>query len=118
MLSALDTSIVATAMPRIIADLSGLEFSAWVTTAYLVTSTTIIPISGKLADPFGRKRVVQGGMIGFLIASALCGLAQSMPQLVAARAPGGLRRVPHLADGRLDGRPLSPGHARACRTCS
>ena len=90
MLSALDTSIVATAMPRIIAELSGLEYYAWVTTAYLVTSTTIIPISGKLGDLFGRKRFIQGGMIGFVAASALCGLAQSMPQLVAARALQGV----------------------------
>jgi EmrB/QacA subfamily drug resistance transporter len=90
MLSALDTSIVATAMPRIIADLSGLEFYAWVTTAYLVTSTTVIPISGKLGDLFGRKRFVQIGMIGFLIASALCGLAQSMPQLIVGRAVQGI----------------------------
>src|SRR5512133_3836510 len=90
MLSALDTSIVATAMPRIIADLSGLQYYAWVTTAYLVTSTTIIPISGKLGDLFGRKRFLQGGMVGFLVASAFCGLAQSMPQLVAARAVQGI----------------------------
>src|ERR1051325_660592 len=83
MLSALDTSIVATAMPRIIADLSGLQYYAWVTTAYLVTSTTIVPISGKLGDLFGRKRFLQGGMIGFLTASALCGLAPSMPFPVA-----------------------------------
>ncbi len=90
MLSALDSSIVATAMPRIITDLSGLEFYAWVTTAYLVASTTIIPISGKLGDLFGRKRFVQLGMVGFLVTSALCGLSQSMPQLVVARALQGV----------------------------
>ena len=90
MLSALDTSIVATAIPRIIADLSGLEYYAWVTTAYLVTSTTIVPISGKLGDLFGRKRFLQGGMLGFLTASALCGLAPAMPFLVAARAVQGI----------------------------
>ena len=90
MLSALDTSIVATAMPRIIADLSGLEYYAWVTTAYLVTSTTIIPISGKLGDLFGRKRFLQGGTLGFLVASALCGLSQSMPELIVARAIQGI----------------------------
>jgi EmrB/QacA subfamily drug resistance transporter len=90
MLSALDTSIVATAMPRIIGDLSGLEYYAWVTTAYLVTSTTIIPISGKLGDLFGRKRFLQAGTLGFLVASALCGLSQSMPQLIAARAIQGI----------------------------
>ncbi len=89
-LSGLDSSIVATAMPRIIADLAGLEYYAWVTTAYLVTSTTIIPISGKLGDLFGRKRFLQGGMIGFLVSSALCGLAPSMPMLVVARALQGV----------------------------
>src|SRR4051812_264774 len=89
-LSALDTSIVATAMPRIISELSGLEYYAWVTTAYLVASTTIIPISGKLGDLFGRKRFVQVGMIGFLFSSALCGFAGSMPELVIARAVQGI----------------------------
>jgi EmrB/QacA subfamily drug resistance transporter len=87
---ALDSSIVATAMPRIISELAGLEYYAWVTTAYLVTSTTVIPIAGKLGDLFGRKRFLQGGIVGFLATSALCGFAQTMPQLVAARALQGL----------------------------
>lgn len=89
-LSALDSSIVATAMPRIVADLAGLEYYAWVTTAYLVTSTTIIPISGKLGDLFGRKNFLQVGTIGFLVSSALCGIAPTMPLLVAARAVQGI----------------------------
>ena len=89
-LAALDTSIVATAMPRIITELSGLEYYAWVTTAYLVASTTIIPISGKLGDLFGRKRFVQVGSAGFLIASIFCGFSQSMPQLVISRAVQGI----------------------------
>ena len=89
-LSALDSSIVATAMPRIVTELAGLEYYAWVTTAYLVTSTTIIPISGKLGDLFGRKSFLQVGTVGFLIASAVCGLAPSMPALVAARAVQGV----------------------------
>ena len=59
-LSALDSTIVATAMPRIITELSGLEYYAWVTTAYLVASTTMVPISGKLGDLFGRKRFLLG----------------------------------------------------------
>src|SRR5260370_136488 len=67
-LVALDTSIVATAMPTIVADLSGLALYAWVTAAYLVASTTTIPISGKLGDLFGRKRFIQVGMIGFVVA--------------------------------------------------
>lgn len=84
-LSGLDTSIVATAMPRIVGELAGLEYYAWVTTAYLMASATMVPISGKLGDLFGRKRMLLVGMTGFLLASVLCGLAQSMPQLVALR---------------------------------
>ena len=90
MLSAIDSSIVATAMPRIVADLSGFEYYAWVTTVYLVASTTIIPVSGKLGDLFGRKRFIQGGTLGFLVASVLCGLSQSLPQLIAARGIQGI----------------------------
>src|SRR5216684_7133952 len=55
LLAALDQTIVGTAMPRIVADLQGFEHYAWVTTAYLLTSTTVVPISGKLSDMYGRK---------------------------------------------------------------
>ena len=89
-LSALDSSIVATAMPKIVTDLAGLEYYAWVTTAYLVMSTTTIPISGKLGDLFGRKNFLQVGTVGFLVSSAVCGLAPSMPALVVARAVQGI----------------------------
>src|SRR5690242_4798918 len=60
LLSALDQTIVGTAMPRIIADLQGFEHYAWVTTAYLLTSTTVVPISGKLSDMYGRKMFLLG----------------------------------------------------------
>src|SRR5438874_10377688 len=82
LLAALDQTIVGTAIPRIVADLNGLDRLAWVTTAYLVTSTTMTPIAGKLGDLFGRKPFLLVGMIGFVIASALCGLAQDMTQLI------------------------------------
>ena len=90
LLAALDQSIVGTALPRIIADLNGLDRYAWVTTGYLVTSTVMTPIAGKLGDLFGRKFFLVGGMIGFMIASGLCGLSQDMTQLVVFRAIQGL----------------------------
>jgi EmrB/QacA subfamily drug resistance transporter len=90
LLASLDQTIVGTAMPRIIADLNGLDYYAWVTTAYLVTSTVVVPIAGKLGDMFGRKPFLLTGMIGFVLASALCGLAQNMAELVAFRGIQGL----------------------------
>jgi EmrB/QacA subfamily drug resistance transporter len=89
-LAALDQTIVGTALPRIVADLNGLEYFAWVATAYLVASTTLTPIAGKLGDLFGRKPFLLGGMIGFVLASALCGQAQNMAELVAFRAVQGI----------------------------
>src|SRR6202048_4309873 len=90
LLAALDQRIVGTAIPRIVADLNGLDRLAWVTTAYLVTSTTMTPIAGKLGDLFGRKPFLLVGMIGFVAASALCGLSQDMTQLIIARGIQGL----------------------------
>ena len=89
-LAALDQTIVGTALPRIVAELKGLEYYSWVLTAYLVTSTIMTPISGKLGDLFGRKPLLLTGMIGFVLASALCGQAQDMFQLVAFRGIQGL----------------------------
>ena len=90
LLAALDQTIVGTAIPRIVADLNGLDRLAWVTTAYLVTSTTMTPIAGKLGDLFGRKPFLLAGMIGFVAASALCGLSQDMTQLIVFRGIQGL----------------------------
>src|SRR5207253_6817815 len=73
LLAALDQTIVGTAMPRIVADLNGLNYYSWVITAYLVSSTIMVPIAGKLGDLFGRKPFLLAGMIGFVAASALCG---------------------------------------------
>src|SRR5437879_12770662 len=89
-LAALDQTIVGTALPRIVAELNGLDYFAWVATAYLVTSTILTPIAGKLGDLFGRKPFLLVGMIGFVIASALCGQAQNMAELVAFRALQGV----------------------------
>ncbi|MDP9265688.1 MAG: MFS transporter [Chloroflexota bacterium] len=89
-LAALDQTIVGTALPRIVAELQGLDYYAWVLTAYLVTSTIMTPISGKLGDLFGRKPLLIAGMIGFVLASALCGQARDMVELVAFRGVQGL----------------------------
>src|SRR6476620_11972007 len=80
LLSALDQTIVGTAMPRIIAELQGFDHYAWVTTAYLLTSTAVVPIVGKLSDIYGRKLFLVGGSILFVAASALCGLSQDLTQ--------------------------------------
>src|SRR6267143_3652998 len=90
LLAALDQTIVGTAMPRIVADLNGLSYYAWVITAYLVASTVMVPVAGKLGDLFGRKPFLLVGMIGFVVASALCGQAQNMAELVAFRALQGV----------------------------
>src|SRR5437879_7076640 len=90
LLSALDQTVVGVAMPRIVQELHGLSFYAWVTTAYLITSTALVPVAGKLGDLFGRKPFLLVGMIGFVGASALCGLSQDMPQRIGARGVQGL----------------------------
>jgi EmrB/QacA subfamily drug resistance transporter len=90
LLASLDQTIVGTAMPRIIAELNGLQYYAWVTTAYLVASTVMVPIAGKLGDLFGRKPFVLLGMVGFVLASALCGQSQNMIELVAFRGLQGV----------------------------
>ncbi len=90
LLAALDQTIVATAMPRIVQDLNGLEHLSWVITAYLLASTVIVPIYGKLSDIYGRKYFILGAIIVFLIGSVLSGLSQNMLQLIIFRAIQGL----------------------------
>jgi EmrB/QacA subfamily drug resistance transporter len=89
-LSALDQSIVGTAMRTIADDLKGLEQQAWVTTAYLITSTIATPIYGKLGDIFGRRRLFIAAITIFIFGSALSGFAMDMPQLAAFRAVQGI----------------------------
>jgi EmrB/QacA subfamily drug resistance transporter len=89
-LAALDSTIVATALPTIVGDLGGLTKLSWVTSAYLLAQTAVTPLYGKLGDLLGRKRVLQSAVIVFLIGSALCGLSQSMTELIAFRAVQGL----------------------------
>jgi EmrB/QacA subfamily drug resistance transporter len=89
-LAAIDTSIVNTALPRIASELQGFELYAWVTTGYLLTSTAVVPVVGKLGDRYGRKRLLVGGVVYFLIITALCGFAQDMPQLIGLRTLQGV----------------------------
>ncbi|MCU6796706.1 MFS transporter [Paenibacillus sp. WQ 127069] len=87
---ALDGTIVGTAMPRIVGDLGGLGLMTWLTTAYMLTSTVIVPIAGKLADLMGRRVVYVTGLSIFIIASALCGLSQNMTELILFRGLQGI----------------------------
>ncbi|MEA2511569.1 MAG: hypothetical protein QOJ59_1056, partial [Thermomicrobiales bacterium] len=89
-LAALDQSIVGTALPRIVSDLGGLDHLSWVITAYLLTSTAATPLWGKISDLYGRRLIFQLAIATFLIGSALCGLSQNMPQLIAFRALQGI----------------------------
>lgn len=88
--SSLDQTVVGTAMPTIIGHLGHIELLTWITTAYLLTSTSVVPIAGKLADIFGRRSLYLIGMIVFIIGSALCGMADSMMQLAIYRAIQGI----------------------------
>lgn len=90
LLASLDQTIVATAMPDIIANLNGFDQYTWVTTAYLLTSTVMVPIYGKLSDIFGRKSIFMIGVIIFLVGSALSGASQSMLQLILFRGFQGI----------------------------
>jgi EmrB/QacA subfamily drug resistance transporter len=90
LLAALDQTIVGTAMPRIIAELQGFERYAWVATAYMVASTAVVPIVGKLSDLYGRRPFFLGGVVAFLAASALCGASADMTQLIVFRGLQGI----------------------------
>ena len=90
LLAALDQTIVATALPTVVADLGGAGHQAWVVTSYLLASTIVTAVVGKLGDIFGRKRIFQVAIVLFLGGSVLCALAGSMGMLVAARALQGL----------------------------
>ena len=85
-LASIESTVVATAMPTIVAQLGGLDIYAWVFSAFMLTSTTMVPIFGKLSDIYGRRRIYLLAVVIFMIGSALCGQAQSMPQLILFRA--------------------------------
>ena len=90
LLAALDQTIVATALPRIVGDLGGITQYSWVFTAYMLTSTVTVPLYGKLGDAYGRKNLFLFAIVVFLLGSALCGLATTMTQLVVFRAVQGI----------------------------
>jgi EmrB/QacA subfamily drug resistance transporter len=89
-LASLESTIVNTALPTIAGELKAFESYAWVGTAYIVASAIATPVLGKLSDLYGRRLVFQSTMAVFFIGSLLCGIAQTMPQLIAARALQGL----------------------------
>lgn len=89
-LAAVESTVVATAMPTIVAELGGLAAYSWVFTAYMLTATTTVPLYGKLSDLYGRRRLYFISMTIFLVGSVLSGLSQNMTQLIAFRALQGL----------------------------
>src|SRR3984893_5583536 len=86
LMAALDQTIVATALPTIVADLGGAGHQSWVVTSYLLGPVTVTALAGRLGHLFGRNRVFQAAVSFFVVGSALCGIAQSMAMLVGARA--------------------------------
>jgi EmrB/QacA subfamily drug resistance transporter len=90
LLASLDQTIVSTALPTIVGDLGGISKLSWVVTAYLLASTVVGPLYGKLGDLYGRKIVLQAAIVIFLVGSALCGISQNMTELIVFRAIQGL----------------------------
>jgi len=90
LLASLDQTIVSTALPVIVGEFGGIAHISWIVTAYMLATTVVTPLYGKLGDLFGRKIVLQSAIVLFLLGSALCGLANSMGQLIAFRAIQGL----------------------------
>ncbi|HEY7467528.1 MAG TPA: MFS transporter, partial [Dehalococcoidia bacterium] len=90
LLAASNQTVISTALPRMVADLGGLNLIPWVFTGYMLTSTTVVPVSGKLSDLYGRKPFFMGGIILFMLASVAGGFCQNMEQLVVVRAVQGI----------------------------
>jgi EmrB/QacA subfamily drug resistance transporter len=90
LLASLDQTIVATALPTIVSEIGGLTHLSWIVTAYLLATTIVVPLYGKLGDIYGRRIVLQAAVIIFVIGSGLCGIAQNLPELIAFRIIQGL----------------------------
>ncbi|TPG21075.1 DHA2 family efflux MFS transporter permease subunit [Sphingomonas koreensis] len=90
LLASLDQTIVSTALPTIVGEFGGLEHLSWIVTAYMLATTIVTPLYGKMGDLFGRKIVLQSAILLFLVGSALCGISGSMTQLIVFRAIQGL----------------------------
>ena len=115
LLSALDQTIVATAMPRIISELNGLALYSWVTTAYLLSSTVMVPIWGKLGDLYGRKPILLAGILIFLAGSWLSGLSGEFGDLPLIG--GGMVQLSSSAPSRGSaGARFSPPPSRSSAT--
>src|SRR5688572_2447460 len=89
-LAAMESTVVATAMPRVVASLGGLEMYSWVFSGFLLTSTVTMPLWGRLSDLYGRRPIFLTGLVIFLVGSALSGAAQDMTQLIVFRMLQGL----------------------------
>ena len=89
-LAALNQSIVNTALPRMVSELNGFELYAWVITGYMLSSTAIVPVLGKLTDLYGARRFVIWGAVLFIVTTGLCGMAQDMAQFIVMRVFQGL----------------------------
>jgi EmrB/QacA subfamily drug resistance transporter len=89
-LAALDQTIVATALPAIVSDFQGIDLVSWISTGYLLASTAMVPIYGKLSDIYGRKPILLWGISVFLLGSVLCGIAGGMIQLIVFRVIQGI----------------------------
>src|SRR5512142_1576685 len=89
-LASFESTVVSTAMPTIIGDLAGLPLYSWVFSVYLLTSTVMMPLYGRLADIYGRRRILLVAIFVFLVGAVACSMARSMPQLIVARGIQGL----------------------------
>ena len=112
LLAAVDQTVVVPAVPAIAADLHGFGHLSWIVAAYMITSTSAMPIYGKLSDLHGRRALLLPAIVLFVTASILCAMSQSLLQLIAFRAPAGDRRRRVDVDGAGDDR-RHRGAARA-----
>ena len=90
LLAALDSTVVGTSLPKVVADIGGFQHFAWVFSAYMLASTLVIPLAGKLSDLYGRRPVYMAGLAIFIVGSALCGVVGSMRGLILMRAVQGI----------------------------
>lgn len=90
LVASMDTTIANTTMPIIVKEIGGSDLFAWAFTSYMVLSTVLAPLAGRLSDLFGRKKIYAAGILLFLGGSVLCGLSQSMLQLILFRAIQGI----------------------------
>lgn len=114
-LAAIDTTILSTAMPRVIAELGGAELYHWVFAAFMVASTVATPFYGKFADLLGIRRCMLVAVVLFLLGSAFCGASRSMPQLIAARALQGVGASGLIGLTMIAFGVLFPPHERGAR---